>query len=100
MNRQAIEARIDSLRSRGVVTPADETRLAQLLEREEWAGLELFLNQLEVEARFRSWRPIIRLAMLSSFISALILIGVALWVGTQHPEIIQHLTGQSHETGN
>ena len=100
MNRQAIEARIYGLRSRGVVTPADEARLGQLLEREDWAELELFLNQLEVEARFRSWRPIIRLAMLSSFISALILIGVALWGGAQHPEILQHLTGQSHETGN
>jgi hypothetical protein len=100
MNRTAIEERIEDLRRRGIVSPQDEARIQRDLEQEKWADLELFLNQLEVEARFRSWRPIIRLAMLSSVISALILIAVAIWVGTQHPEIIQSLSGNAHETGN
>lgn len=100
MNRSTIEVRIEDLRQRGILSAQDEARIHQALQRGDWADLEIFLNQLEVEARFRSWRPIIRLAMLSSLISALILIGLAIWVGTQHPELLQTLSGQTHETGD
>jgi len=100
MNREHIAQRIEDLKSRGIVTPADLARIEQDLAAENWADLEVFLNQLEMEARFRSWRPIIRLAMLSSLISAAILIGVAIWVATAHPELVEALKGQQihHDT--
>jgi hypothetical protein len=95
MNRAHIEQRIADLKARGIVTEADSARIERDLEAENWADLEVFLNQLELEARFRSWRPIIRLAMFSSLISAIILIGLAIWVGSSHPEILQALQGQN-----
>lgn len=94
MNREHIAQRIEGLKSRGIVSPADLARIERDLAAENWADLEVFLNQLEIEARFRSWRPIIRLAMFSSLISAAILIGVAIWVATAHPELVEALKGQ------
>ena len=97
MNREVIQRRIADLEARGLIDQAARTRIQRDLARENWADLEVFLNQLELEGRFRSWRPIIRLAMLSSLISAAILIALAIWVGTRHPEIVQTLQGAQHE---
>lgn len=99
MNREHITQRIEELKSRGMVTPADLARIERDLAAENWADLEVFLNQLEVEARFRSWRPIIRLAMASSLISAAILIGLSVWVATSHPELIDTLKGRKAPHG-
>ncbi|WP_294948620.1 hypothetical protein [Sulfurivirga sp.] len=100
MNPEHIRERIADLEARGRVDAAARARIKRDLEVRNWADLEVFLNQLEIEARFRSWRPIIRLAMLSSLISAAILIAVAVWVGARHPEIVQHLQGQQHGQGD
>ncbi len=100
MNRERIYQRIEDLNARGLISETDRVRIERGLAAENWADLEVFLNQLELEARFRSWRPIIRLAMLSSLISAAILIGVAIWVATAHPELVDVLKGQQshHDT--
>ena len=100
MNREHIHQRIEDLKARGILSEADMARIERDLAAENWADLEVFLNQLELEARFRSWRPIIRLAMLSSLVSAAILIGVAIWVATAHPELVETLKGQQshHDT--
>jgi len=100
MNPEHIRQRIEDLKSRGIVSPEDEARIERDLAAANWADVEIFLNQLEIEARFRSWRPIIRLAMFSSLISALILMGVVVWVATTHPEQIEALKGRQsqHET--
>lgn len=103
MNRAAIEQRIEDLKARGLVDQDAAARIERDLAAENWADLEVFLNQLELEARFSSWRPIIRLAMLSSLISALIIMAVLVWVATEKPDFIKQIMGQHSEqqqTGN
>ena len=94
MNREHIEQRIEDLKARGLLDAEAKARIQRDLALENWADLELFLNQQELEARFASWRPIIRLAMFSSLISALILFLVLVWVATEKPQFIQQMMGQ------
>ncbi len=94
MQREHVLQRIEGLKQRGLVDAQAQAKIEQALVAERWADLELFLNQLELEARFASWRPIIRLAMFSSLISALILFLVLVWVATEKPQFIQQMMGQ------
>lgn len=95
MDREHLAQRIETLREKGRVSPAEIERLEQLLRAEQWPALMKRLTALEVESRFASWRPIVRLAMMSSLISAAILIALAIWVA-QHPEVMK--TRQAGDT--
>ena len=97
MDREHLKERIEALREKGRVPVSEIDRLEQLLQAEQWPALMKRLTQLEVESRFASWRPIVRLAMMSSLISAAILIALAVWVA-QHPEVMKTL--QSGDTSH